>query len=108
MTYTWEDESNCRDLTFEVEFYVSKYYPAQTSGPVEDCYPAEGGEIEITSVLLTDANFYDEDNDLVIRTFDDLTKEEVVNLEKEIQEELDGFGHLFDDVVAACEKDIYS
>lgn len=33
---------------FEGEFdaQVSRYVPAQISGPVEACYPAEGGEVE--------------------------------------------------------------
>lgn len=35
-------------LTIEVEGNVSKYVPARTYGPPEDCYPEEGGEVDIT------------------------------------------------------------
>ena len=38
------------DNTLEVSATVSPIVPAQTYGPAEDCYPAEGGEVEITEV----------------------------------------------------------
>jgi hypothetical protein len=36
--------------TVEVEYSGTPYIPAYISGPPEDCYPEEGGEIEIESV----------------------------------------------------------
>jgi len=33
-----------------IEFNVTLYVPAYTTGLPEDCYPAEGGELEITGV----------------------------------------------------------
>lgn len=38
------------EVECEVEFTRSPVVPARTSGPPEDCYPAEGGETEIVSV----------------------------------------------------------
>ena len=40
------------DNTLEVSATVSPIVPAQTYGPAEDCYPAEGGEAEITDVYI--------------------------------------------------------
>jgi hypothetical protein len=37
---------------YEVEGLVSAYVHARISGPPEDCYPSEGGEVEIDSVDL--------------------------------------------------------
>jgi hypothetical protein len=43
------------DVTFEAEFYVSRYDPGKTYGPAEDCYPPEGGpEIEWLAVTVFD------------------------------------------------------
>ena len=33
-----------------IEFNVTLYVPAYTTGLPEDCYPAEGGELEILSI----------------------------------------------------------
>lgn len=40
------------DAEFEVEFGASRYKPAKTWGPPENCYPAEGGEVEIEAVTV--------------------------------------------------------
>lgn len=39
------------ELEIAVVYTRSRYYPAQTYGPAENCYPAEGGEIEILSAV---------------------------------------------------------
>ena len=35
-----------------IEFERSPRIPAQTSGPVEACYPASGGELEVTALTV--------------------------------------------------------
>ena len=40
------------DVEFEVEFSSTPYVPAKISGPLENCYPAEGGEVEIESICI--------------------------------------------------------
>jgi hypothetical protein len=40
------------DVDFHVDFDYEPYTPAQTSGPPEKCYPAEGGEVTINSILI--------------------------------------------------------
>lgn len=34
-----------------INFYASPIIPARTYGPPEDCYPEEGGEVDIEEVL---------------------------------------------------------
>lgn len=85
ITHKWEDEDNNRTLTFEVSGRASAVIPAQIYGPPESCYPAEGGELqEIEDVELRDAKFYDDDGN-EIRTFADLSKEEIEAIQKEIE-----------------------
>lgn len=38
------------DTEVTVEYTISPYDPGVSSGPAEDCYPPEGGEVEIISV----------------------------------------------------------
>jgi len=40
----------CIGLQFSAEVDYEPYIPARISGPPEDCYPAEGGNCEITSL----------------------------------------------------------
>lgn len=40
------------DVEFEVEFSSTPYTPDKTSGPPENCYPAEGGEVDIESIMI--------------------------------------------------------
>ena len=35
-----------------VDYTMTPVIPAQTYGPAENCYPAEGGEVEIQSVTI--------------------------------------------------------
>ena len=41
------------DFVVEIDYRItSRGYPAKTSGPPEDCYPAEGPEYDIESITL--------------------------------------------------------
>jgi len=56
VSFEWEYEN---PLTFDivdilVEATVSPYDPGRRSGPPEDCYPPEGGEIEDLSISKED------------------------------------------------------
>jgi hypothetical protein len=62
ISYTWEDEDNNRVLEFDIEGSVSKYIPAKISGPPENCYPAEGGDLEDWEITLVDGTVYDDDS----------------------------------------------
>ena len=48
INYTLERDEEEIDLVIDYE--VSKYYPGRYSGPPEDCYPPEGGEITLLIV----------------------------------------------------------
>ena len=49
--FSYEYESPEGDLIeLHVEADISDYVPAKVHGPAEDCYPAEGGEVELCSV----------------------------------------------------------
>ena len=45
---------NVLGYDFEVEFEATPYEPASISGPPEYCYPAEGGDVDIISIILGD------------------------------------------------------
>jgi len=44
-------ERRADELKIDVVYTRSRYFPAQTYGPAESCYPAEGGEIEILAAV---------------------------------------------------------
>ena len=48
------DEDTDTVFEVEVEWVFSPFIPARISGPVESCYPAEGGELEECVVILPD------------------------------------------------------
>jgi hypothetical protein len=45
--YTFEKEDGT-ETELELTFTISDYDPGVSSGPVERCYPPEGGEVEVT------------------------------------------------------------
>ena len=42
------------EIGIEVEYSISDYDPGCCSGPPENCYPPEGGEVEIISATTED------------------------------------------------------
>lgn len=46
----WTVTRGEEDIDICVDYEMTPIIPAQTYGPPENCYPAEGGEITITSV----------------------------------------------------------
>ena len=46
------DACQLAEERYQIEGEVSAYVPARTSGPPDNCYPAEGGEVEILDVNL--------------------------------------------------------
>jgi hypothetical protein len=75
------------DCTVEVGYTVSRYYPARISGPPEDCYPAEGGEIEDWEVKLLDATIYDVEGRPIMRMAD-LSAQERAKIEDKISDNI--------------------
>lgn len=51
-TTTFTIERGDEQIDLEIDYDVAPYYPAQTYGPPENCYPAEGGEIEELTATL--------------------------------------------------------
>ena len=51
----YREDADGNETQVTVEYSATPYVPAQTYGPAENCYPAEGGEIEINRVH-TDAD----------------------------------------------------
>ena len=54
---TYELERGEEYFDIEIEFTTSRYYPARTYGLPEDCYPAEGGEIETITAYFDGKKF---------------------------------------------------
>jgi len=55
LTHTIEQHDDQDNLTeYEVEFDWSPLIPAYLGGLPEDCYPEEGNELEICSIINTD------------------------------------------------------
>lgn len=60
----------------EIEYTTSRFYPAQTYGPPEDCEPASGGEIETLIAYFDNKKF-------------ELTDEEYAKVEEYLYENTD-------------------
>lgn len=55
LMYTLEPaDENLPSFDVNIEYSMTPIIPAQTYGPPEHCYPAEGGEIEILHCTMED------------------------------------------------------
>lgn len=50
----WEREEGDETIVYQIHGTVTDYDPGVTSGPVDRCYPPEGGEVEIEEVYRID------------------------------------------------------
>ena len=57
VTIDWACDRISEDHPLVVECDVSWYVPAQLYGRPEDCYPAEGGDVEVLSATLDGVAF---------------------------------------------------
>lgn len=67
----WERETEDGIEVYRIEGTVSDYDPGVTSGPVDRCYPPEGGEVEIDTVYRID----DDGNETEVENYDFSSKE---------------------------------
>ena len=63
ISFTCTEEMCQNEL--EVEVSVTPYVPAQTYGPADRCYPAEGGDIEIEEGVTCAGKVLDEDGNFI-------------------------------------------
>lgn len=75
------------DAEFEVEFDASRYVPAKTYGPPENCYPAEGGEVDIISIQVGGFDMLDFLSDSTISVLKSKAEEAAPELFKELDDQ---------------------
>lgn len=63
------------DAEFEVEFSATDYIPAKTYGDPENCHPAEGGEVEIESILVGGIEMIDFLNETTLSKLEQMASE---------------------------------
>ena len=71
------------DVEFEVEFSSTPYVPARISGPPENCYPDEGGEVEIESICIGEFEVSDIISDSVRQLLQTECEEAALECEQE-------------------------
>ena len=71
------------DVEFEVEFSSTPYVPARISGPPENCYPAEGGEVEIESICIGEFEVSDIISDSVRAKLQEMCEEAAPECERD-------------------------
>ena len=74
------------DVEFEVEFSSTPYKPAKISGPPEQCYPAEGGEVEIESISIGDFEVSDVISDAARNTLQRMAEEAAYDCEADARD----------------------
>lgn len=56
-TLAWTVQRGGDEIDVEVLYTLEPYYPARIYGPPEDCYPAEGGDVEELAAYLDGKEF---------------------------------------------------
>jgi len=110
--YTWEEiyaiycgEETLYTIEFALEVDFSPVVPARTSGPPEDCSPAEGGEVDLCSVTVTAVSRQDDDGQ---NHLEELTDSLAAYWVARFYAELDGTTKLkdwLDESIAELEQD---
>lgn len=97
--YLWESEEEtgfCVHATISIDANVSSFVPAKTDGPPDNCYPAEGGEVEITQVSLIEIHYAFMDGEEIPTPT--LTPELKAEIEAMFRKELDKGGRVSEQV----------
>jgi hypothetical protein len=70
------------ELDFNIEADMSLYDPGNTCGPPENCYPPEGGEIDITGIELIDKRYIGKEATLfqITKEFKDMLEKSFMDL----------------------------
>ena len=65
------------EVDFRVVFDATPLVPEYISGPPEDCYPAEGGEVEILDIFIGDVNVNQVISELVDKEIQSKLEEDI-------------------------------
>lgn len=71
----WDDQLDS-EFDVKAEVSISDYFPAKTSGLPDDCYPAEGGEVEVLKVMYKNKDILKELSAAQIKEIEDAALEE--------------------------------
>ena len=85
-TISFTIDRDNKEIELEVEGYISEFFPGKFCGPMDGCYPDEGGEAEIVSISL-DGKPYTEP----------LTEQERIDILEALQESIFDGSHDFYD-----------
>ena len=81
----WEREEGEDLVLYRVSGSVSDYDPGVCSGPVERCYPPEGGEAEIEEIIRID----EDGNETVVDDWNIFSTEEMKEIEEQLGQNVD-------------------
>lgn len=84
-SFEWEREEGEELVLYRVSGSVEDYDPGVCSGPVERCYPPEGGEAEIHEVIRID----EDGNETEVDWDKVFTSEELQEMEENLAENIE-------------------
>ena len=108
-TVSFSDETfdrttgNGRLVTLTIDFTATPFVPARTYGDPDDCYPAEGGEIETGTIGLSEVEYYEDHT--TVRTLADLSDAEKAALVSEYEQRLNTDSKFRDEVYEAVAEE---